>query len=418
MTTQAQTLTDGRVAFAVARHVARKRAPYLSRLLHAIPCYADERVPTLAVATLPEGARLIIYSPAFVASLTPAVAATALLHEIAHVYLRHADRIGARDPKRYNVACDIALHEQFQAAGWPLGADWLTAQSMNLPRGLSADQYYDLLPAGGGQSKGKGGPGEGTECGSGATGSAAPGEADVVAQAVAEGYGAGQSKADVDRARATSARALKDAKGSKGVGTIPGGWDVVADEILADLAEPKVPWERVLRSYVQRAVRVSVGTGSRRYTTPSRFQSALGHGPGRPILAGHRRPQPEVTVVVDTSGSMGQAEYQAVLAELDAILSSTGGRVTLYAVDAAVQTCGVVRSIAQALPALRGGGGTSFDPAFREIAKGKGQPDLLVYFTDGYGSVSLPQPSFPVVWVTTGAKAFPWGDVIAVNETP
>ena len=106
---------------------------------------------------------------------------------------------------------------------------------------------------------------------------------------------------------------------------------------------------------------------------------------------------------------------------MDAILQSTGGRVTLYAVDADVQSHGVIRSLRDSLRHFKGGGGTSFDPPFHAIARAGGRTDVLVYFTDRYGSVSVPKPSYPVVWVTTGAKEFPWGAVVpvgAAKQTP
>lgn len=416
------TTTDHSTALPLARYKAARRAPYLSPLLHAIPAFATERIPTLCVSTLPTGAMLMLYNPAFLASLTPDVAATAVLHEVAHVYLHHAARIGGRDPQLHNIAADMAVHEQFQAASWPLGEGWVTAAGFNLPRNLSSDQYYDLLMSQAQSAKAKAGkgPGQGTACGSGATGSAAEGEAEAVADAVGQGYGEGQDTKTVSRARVQAARAVKE-EAAKSRGSVPGDWATVADDILAALAEPEVPWDRMLRRHIQHAVRVAVGTGTQRYTVPSRRQAGLGYGPGSPVLPGHRRPVPDVTVVVDTSGSMGAADYRKVLAEMDAILQSTGGRVTLYAVDADVQSHGVIRSLRDSLKHFKGGGGTSFDPPFHAIARAGGRTDVLVYFTDGYGSVSVPKPAYPVVWVTTGAKEFPWGAVVpvgAAKQTP
>ena len=51
-----------------------------------------------------------------------------------------------------------------------------------------------------------------------------------------------------------------------------------------------------------------------------------------------------------------------------------------------------------------GGGGTSFDPIFNYIWDNNVDVGCLIYFTDGYGSVSVPPVSYPVLWVTTGKK--------------
>ena len=50
---------------------------------------------------------------------------------------------------------------------------------------------------------------------------------------------------------------------------------------------------------------------------------------------------------------------------------------------------------------IYGGGGTSFDPIFDYLEKSNEDVGGLVYFTDGMGSVSERNPSFPVLWITT-----------------
>ena len=59
---------------------------------------------------------------------------------------------------------------------------------------------------------------------------------------------------------------------------------------------------------------------------------------------------------------------------------------------------------------FKGGGGTSFKPVFEYVATKCEQPDLLIYFTDGYGDVPE-KPAYPVMWVITpgGKNIVPWG---------
>tara|TARA_R100000687_G_scaffold80817_1_gene76842 strand:+ start:604 stop:975 length:372 start_codon:yes stop_codon:yes gene_type:complete len=62
-----------------------------------------------------------------------------------------------------------------------------------------------------------------------------------------------------------------------------------------------------------------------------------------------------------------------------------------------------------------GGGGTSFDPIFDHLAEGGEEEDVqvLVYITDGYGSVSVPPPNYEVIWLLTeGLRNKPtfWSD--------
>jgi predicted metal-dependent peptidase len=60
-----------------------------------------------------------------------------------------------------------------------------------------------------------------------------------------------------------------------------------------------------------------------------------------------------------------------------------------------------------------GGDGTAFLPVFDWIAGSDIQPVCVVYLTDLYGSEFGPAPEYPVLWVSTGADAAPFGEVIA-----
>ena len=66
-----------------------------------------------------------------------------------------------------------------------------------------------------------------------------------------------------------------------------------------------------------------------------------------------------------------------------------------------------------------GGGGTGFDPIFNYIKKNNEDVGGLVYFTDGFGSVSDRSPNFPVLWITTGKAPDVYGhhDHLRQGET-
>jgi predicted metal-dependent peptidase len=42
------------------------------------------------------------------------------------------------------------------------------------------------------------------------------------------------------------------------------------------------------------------------------------------------------------------------------------------------------------------------------------QPDLLLFFTDGFGNAPKQPPAYPVMWVLThdGKQPAPWGRVV------
>jgi predicted metal-dependent peptidase len=92
--------------------------------------------------------------------------------------------------------------------------------------------------------------------------------------------------------------------------------------------------------------------------------------------------------------------------------------------DAAVQQVVVIeegQSIdGSALPwegrPFKGRGGTSFVPVFQWVESNNEQPDLLIYFTDGYGSFPSDEPGYPTVWVMTTDVEAPFGDIIRFEE--
>jgi predicted metal-dependent peptidase len=75
-----------------------------------------------------------------------------------------------------------------------------------------------------------------------------------------------------------------------------------------------------------------------------------------------------------------------------------------------------------AVPAPRGGGGTSFEPFFAHVESTRGEVQrVLVYLTDGYGTFPKERPAEPVLWVVTAgglaSEQFPFGDVARLRES-
>lgn len=104
---------------------------------------------------------------------------------------------------------------------------------------------------------------------------------------------------------------------------------------------------------------------------------------GTPILPGLVQPIPQIAVVADTSGSMGETDIARVLAEITGILQNLGNRepVTVLATDAAVHTCRKVFDVRQVK--LIGGGGTDMGAGLEAAARLRPQPDIVVVITDG-----------------------------------
>jgi predicted metal-dependent peptidase len=197
---------------------------------------------------------------------------------------------------------------------------------------------------------------------------------------------------------------------AKAMGKLPASLGRFAEEFL----KPQVSWQERLRYHVTRAIARDATT----WTKPNRRRLVMqnlylpaytGFG------AGH------VLVVVDTSGSIGQAELNTFFSELDDILMTcnpTG--VTLLGCDAQVSSEHHLQagdSLKGQKIELGGGGGTSFIPPFDWANEHGMRPEALIYFTDMYGAFPEQEPDFPVIWCRTSDVNPPWGEVIDVKIT-
>jgi predicted metal-dependent peptidase len=91
---------------------------------------------------------------------------------------------------------------------------------------------------------------------------------------------------------------------------------------------------------------------------------------------------PEVAVVVDTSGSMGDNLLARALAEVQGVLRATGmAGATVLTVDAAVHTAQRVFDARQVKPV--GGGGTDMRVGIDAALKLRPRPHVIIVLTDG-----------------------------------
>jgi predicted metal-dependent peptidase len=97
-----------------------------------------------------------------------------------------------------------------------------------------------------------------------------------------------------------------------------------------------------------------------------------------------RRHVVTVAVVVDTSGSMGQSELEAALAEIRGVVKAAGiasRGVLVLACDADVGASTRVRRVEDVQ--LVGGGGTDMRVGIAAAEDSRPRPDVVVVLTDG-----------------------------------
>ncbi|OKI94679.1 hypothetical protein AMK10_16545 [Streptomyces sp. CB02058] len=339
-------------------------------------------------------------SPGFVDRTPVAELAAVWVHEVAHLLRDHhgrADLLPAadrRDRHRVNVAQDCEINDDLVADGLPLPAGRLEPRLFGLPEGQLFEAYLTELP-------------RSTwihDCGSGAHGEPSPWESGATSGPP------GVGGVEAESLRHHTAEAMRAHVRARG--TLPGGWKRWADEVL----EPTVDWRQVLAGAVREAAAWAAGAVDYTYRRPARRSTAL-RGVVLPSL---RRPLPRVAVVIDTSGSMGDEEIAAALAEVTGVLREVGirgNRVTVLACDADVRAVSRVTSAEQI--ALAGGGGTDMRVGIAAALAVRERPSVVVVLTDGLTPWPDEIPSCRIVAALVGpsAPAAPaWVETVRVTN--
>jgi len=177
--------------------------------------------------------------------------------------------------------------------------------------------------------------------------------------------------------------------------------------IIDHLLQPQLPWRMLLARYMTAIARDDFS-----YMRPSRRE-------GDAILPSLKSAQLDITVAIDTSGSIKANEINEFLSEIDALKGQMRARINLYACDSALaDNCPWTFEPWEEFECpsqITGGGGTDFRPVFDHLNKHGINPALMVYFTDAEGTFPKVEPNFPVIWLVKGKEKTPWGQRIQLN---
>jgi predicted metal-dependent peptidase len=177
--------------------------------------------------------------------------------------------------------------------------------------------------------------------------------------------------------------------------------------LVGELLQPKLPWRMLLARYMTQVARDDYS-----YARPSRRE-------GEMIMPSLRSSQANITVVLDTSGSVSNTELHEFLAEINTLKAQLRASITLHACDTALSPKGpwIFEAWEEfKLPQeFHGGGGTDFRPIFDWIKSQASSPDMLLYFTDALGEFPRMEPHYPVIWLVKGKATVPWGQRIQLN---
>lgn len=380
--------------------------------LAALSLWCTHRDAATGPAALCRGAT-IHYGPPF-DSLPRHEQAGLCAHHILHVALRHPARLAemqGRQPEGFSadlwtLAADAIVNTAVLASGHALPRPAVTLTDLVAPGDdptLAAWDVERLYLRLAGTSEGRGRAEE--------VARAMAFTADVAPEADTAPDGKGDNAAEW---RGHVVRAMEAGRmAGRGLGLI--------GHRIADLPEPSVPWEIVLRGLVTRAVTAGLTPDWRR---PARGwlaadAAALASGQDGPAFRPgqmRHRAVTRIAVGLDTSSSIDDLRWRMFGAEIRGIARRTGAEVMILPFDETTEPP-LRLAPGEGLTRLdrmetRRGGGTDFRPV---IAAAAGlDVSVLVIMTDLDGEAG-PSPRFPVIWaVPQGTPRAPFGKVLSL----
>jgi len=357
--------------------------PFFGMAVSKRPIIYTERVDTAAMAATGQ----MYLNPVWCNTLTVRQLMFLLAHEALHYMLSHSLRMGTRLPTAWNISCDKVINDTLLDAG--VGDPILDGIFMDGAREFSAEQLYDPADEDGD------GPGRLTK-----------GIGNDVCPPVGDD---GLPLDDTDiREIETQVKldTIQAAKAAENVGKLPGSIKRLVDELV----NVSTPWHEILERYFVGKIRSDI-TWKR---LKKRFVSQGIHLPSHSSVptAG------TLAIIIDASGSVTNKEFDEYNSHVNRILHTCNPSL-LHVIYCDTSVRNHEEYTVDDLPITiktQAGGGTAFKPAFDYIADEDLDPDVVVYLTDGHASTNFPQPSYDVVWLTTGSTDLAWGTVIEFKE--
>lgn len=335
----------------------------------------------------------IFFNEVFLKSLNSSEQNALMLHEVLHVALLHVQRRQFRDPKIWNIAADIVVNDLIlrnTPFKLPKGAI-----INNSYKGKSVEYIYESLLKNNKYKKYN------------------LSISDIVTSENSDNSIGHQFSEEEqqeiasywkDKIQVLKNSDLTDA--SSGQGNMPAGMSQEIEVIL----EPEVDWRHALWKYVGK--------------TPADFDDLDRRFLYRGLyLEGLLTEALEVSVCIDTSGSISESLLDQFLGELKGILRSYPHvKCDLFFADTEVDGPHEIHSIEE-LPPVTGFGGTSFVPFFNYLEKNDnnllGTHKVSIYFTDGYGDFPSKKPKDPTMWLVSkdglATNQFPFGEVVRIS---
>ena len=354
--------------------------------------------------TLPTAAtdgRKIFFNEEFLNSLPSQEQNALMLHEVLHMALLHVTRRQSRDPHIWNIAADIVVNDLIERnTSFPLPEGAITD---NRFQDKSVEYIYEALLKS--KKKYKLVITDILEPSNANSDESKKDSNDVMEPLSQEETDEIESfwKDKMEILKNSSEHQLSSRKGS-----LPAG----IEEEISTILEPEVDWRHALWKYVGKTP-ADFDDLDRRFIYKGLYLESL------------LTEAVEVSVCIDTSGSVSDELLKQFAGELKGILRSYPNvKCSLFFADTNLAGPYEIDRIEQ-MPKAIGGGGTSFVPFFDYLKKHGEENSLLgnnklsIYFTDGYGDFPSQEPNNPTMWLVCKdgleTQSFPFGEVVRIS---
>jgi len=385
-----------------ARYAIIRDRPYFAQAFLAMDLIQSDQVPTMGV----DKYWRMYFNPEFTEKQTHDNLKGLLLHEMLHLLRDHSSRAESFGITRetfqlWNIAADMEINDDIKEEGWKLPEGVIYPDTYDCENDKCAEEYYEKLYDKAekivvqcfGEDGKEGSVGKG-QCGSGAHGQKEEWEQEGKAgkkgengeNSIPEGIG----EIDGDLIRRQTAKEIIDHQ--KTCGNMPGYLIRWSEELLGPA---KIDWRKELRNVIKKSLNaIRYGREDYTYKRPSRRSIP------NVILPSMVQYDVNMSVVIDTSGSINGEELAIFLREIKGILASSGQSfVEVISCDSQVNSCVAVRNVMDLKEKIMGGGGTDMREAFAYVDKQRKKPDFLVIFTDGYTPWIEKEPKYGTIAV-------------------
>jgi len=374
----------------------RRECSFFGSLMLFADIEKSKNLPTAAT-----DGRKIFFNEEFLNSLSSPQQNALMLHEVLHMALLHVTRRQSRDPYIWNIAADIVVNDLIERN-----------TSFSLPEGAITDNRFqdksveyiyeallkskkkynlvisDILQPSNSNSD----------------------ESNNDSKDVMEPLSQEETD-EIESFWKDKMEILKNSSEhqlSNGKGSLPAG----IEQEISTILEPEVDWRHALWKYVGKTP-ADFDDLDRRFIYKGLYLESL------------LTEAVEVSVCIDTSGSVSDELLKQFAGELKGILRSYPNvKCSLFFADTNLAGPYEIDRIEQ-MPKAVGRGGTSFVPFFDYLKKHGEENNLLgnnklsIYFTDGYGDFPKQEPNNPTMWLVCKdgleTNEFPFGEVVRIS---